>query len=96
MEAQLATYISPDLNNFADAVTRTDLARAGALLRYSVTPSVVALGRGSLVTHIAFITASRGADAALLWLDGYWYVTGVREHALITSIQTILTAEVAS
>jgi len=83
-------YRSPDLDAFATGVTRTDLAKAGALLRFAVTPS----GRADvpwLFAHVAEICASQGARAALLWLDGFHYATGVRHHDAVCNIQVILT-----
>jgi len=86
-------YISPDLNAFDKRVTPADLTKAGTLLRLTEAPTF--RDDKSLIQRVAIICASRGAEQALMWLDGFWYVTGTRRFFVTTTIQFILTLDVA-
>ena len=60
----------------------SDLLRLAVTRRYDLNMSVI--------TKVASLTAACGVSAALAWLDGYWYVTGVKDFDTVVAIQEIL------
>lgn len=69
-----------------------DLRVAGRLLRAAQKPSLspaVDLDR-ALIEHMAYVVAERGIDFARAYILGYWYPTGVRNHATVAAVLEVL------
>lgn len=68
-------------------VWHRDLCAAGAVLRLAATIS------DTVIPEVARVVATRGIEAGQDWLAGYWYATGVRQHAVVATLQQMLATE---